>query len=231
MLPLKKTAAALPAKSGAFTRALERFREQRKADSRITRIGFIVDATGSRHATWEQAQTVQGRMFQAVAGLGRVSLRLVHFGGGVLTDHGWSEDTGRLAARMAAVRCHAGQTQVLPALRAFADDGERADAVILVGDAFEEEPDEALLLCQALRQRGIRVFAFFEGDLRAAEDQFRLIAETTGGRFARLGDDLPLADLCEGVALLAAGGEKAVRRLGNERARRLLLTGPSDRQS
>lgn len=211
----------------SLTRAVARA----KADRQRVRIGFIVDATASRDAAWEQAQTVQGRMFQAVAGLGRVSLRLVHFGGSALTDHGWSEDTSRLAARMAAVRCRQGLTQVLPALRAFVDDGEKADAVILVGDAFEEEPDEALLLCQALRMRGIKVFAFFEGDLQAAEDQFRLIAETTGGRFARLGDDLPLADLCEGVALLAAGGENAVRRLTNERARQLLLTGPTGRQS
>lgn len=211
----------------SLTRAVARA----KADRQRVRIGFIVDATASRDGAWEQAQTVQGRMFQAVAGLGRVSLRLVHFGGGELTDHGWSENTRKLATRMAAVRCRQGLTQVLPALRVFMDDGEKIDAVILVGDAFEEEPAEALMLCHTLRIRGIRVFAFFEGELLAAEDQFRLIAGTTGGRFARLGDDLPLTDLCEGVALLAAGGEKAVRRLGNERARRLLLTGPADGQS
>lgn len=211
-------------------KSLARAVERAKADRTRVRIGFIVDATASRDAAWEQAQTVQGRMFQSVGGLGRVSLRLVHFGGGDLTDHGWSEDTRQLAARMAAVRCRQGLTQVLPALRVFLDDGEKVDAVILVGDAFEEEPADALLLCHALRIRGIRVFAFFEGDLHAAEDQFRLIADMTGGRFARLGDDLPLAELCEGVALLAAGGEKAVRRLGSERARRLLLSGPADGQ-
>lgn len=231
MLPSRKSQAHALAQRGAFGRALQRFQEKRAKDKRIVHIGFVVDATASRQETWERAQTVQGRMFQAVAGLGRVSLRLVHFGGGELIDHGWSKDASWLAARMAAVRCRQGLTQVVPALRGFVDDGEKADAVILVGDAFEEEPGEALMLSHTLRMRGIRVFAFFEGGLQAAEDQFRLIAETTGGRFARLGDDLPLADLCEGVALLAAGGEKAVRRLTNERARRLLLTGPADRQS
>lgn len=224
---VKQMGKSLTRTGGALARAVERA----KADRRRVRIGFIVDATASRDAAWEQAQTVQGRMFESVAGLGRVSLRLMHFGGGALTDHGWSENTRGLAARMAAVRCEQGLTHIVPALRTLLNDEHQADAVILVGDAFEEDAGDALLLCHALRIRGIKVFSFFEGGLGAAEDSFRLIAETTGGRFARLGDDLPLADLCEGVALLAAGGEKAVRRLTNERARKLLLAGPGDRKS
>lgn len=223
---VKKTQNGLVQKSGAFGRALERVRAKREAQRGI-RIGFIVDATGSREESWEQAQTVQGRMFQSVAGLGRVFIRLVHFGGRQLTDHGWSTDTAELAANMAAVRCRAGETQVLQALRAFLDDADHANAVILVGDAFEEDAHDAELLAHSLRAAGIKVFSFFEGDLRQAQDVYRKLAEITGGRFAKLGDDLPLGDLCEGVALLAAGGEKAIRRLKNEKARRLLLTGPS----
>lgn len=209
----------------SLTRAVARA----KADRQRVRIGFIVDATGSREKSWEQAQTVQGRMFQSVADLGRVSIRLVHFGGGELIDHGWSADTHELAAHMAAVRCRTGGTQILQALRAFLGDTDQADAIILVGDAFEEDAHDAERLALSLRAAGIKVFSFFEGDLRQAQEVFRKLAEITGGRFAMLGDDLPLGDLCEGVALLAAGGEKAVRRLKNERARRLLLTGPSSR--
>ena len=56
---------------------------------------------------------------------------------------------------------------------------------------------------------------------------FRRLAEETGGKFARFGEDLPLGALCEGVALLTAGGDQAVKRLGNKKVRQLLLTGPS----
>ena len=108
--------------------------------NRIIRIGFIVDATGSRQATWEQAQTVQARMFQSLAALGKAELRLVHFGGGALTDHGWSNDTKMLARKMAGIRCRQGLTQVLDALDLFLF-GEKPDALILVGDAFEEDSD------------------------------------------------------------------------------------------
>lgn len=226
MLPRKINQAPVP--TSAFGRALARMKEKREAAQRLVRIGFIVDATGSREHGWEQAQTVQGRMFDSVAGLGRVALHLVHFGGNEITDHGWSEDTTALAARMAAVRCRKGLTQILPALRLFfSEEQVAAEALILVGDAFEEDAREIDFIAHHLKARGTRVFSFFEGDNGAAEAAFRRIAEATGGRFARLGDDLPLGDLCAGVALLTAGGEKAIRRLKNEQARKLLLTGPA----
>jgi hypothetical protein len=230
MLPDRKNQSKAPAKRGAFSRALERFREKRAADNRTIRIGFIIDATGSREQTWETAQTIQGRMFGAVAGLGKARVRLVHFGGDQLADHGWSADTRALARTMAAVRCRQGLTQIIPALDGFLF-GEKPDALILVGDAFEEHPQALSNFLHLFAGRRTPVFTFFEGDNDAAECAYREIAEKTGGRFARLGDDLPLGDLCEGVALLAGGGEKALRRLGNEKARRLLLSGPADRQS
>lgn len=226
MLPMKKSPTSAPAKRGAFSRALARFREQRAAENRIIRIGFIVDATGSRQQSWEAAQAIQGRMFRSVAGLGKVAIRLVHFGGDRLIDHGWRTDTHLLAREMAAVRCQPGLTQIIPALDLFLMG--KTDAIILVGDAFEEHPAALSNFLQLFVACRIPVFAFLEGESDVAESAFREIAEKTGGRFARLGDDLPLGDLCEGVALLTAGGEKAVRRLGNARARALLLNGPAD---
>lgn len=230
MLPATKTNTAAPAKRGAFGRALERFREKRKADSRSVRIGFIVDATASREQTWETAQTVQGRMFQALAGLGKAEIRLVHFGGGDLADHGWHADTRALARKMAGVRCRMGLTQIIPALQLFIAGEPAADAVILVGDAFEEEATELAPLLQLFRTRRVRVFSFFDGESGFSEDAYRKIAAETGGRFARFGDDLPLGDLCEGVALLSGGGEQAARRLTNDNVRRLLLTAPDGRK-
>lgn len=235
MLPVKRQGHIAP-KKGAFARARERFNarqeEQEKKEQeeqrREARIGFVIDATGSREDTWEQAQGIQAQMFRAVAGLPALHLRLVHFGGGEVRDHGWMDRPRDVATAMARVKCVTGLTQILPALRTFlfGTAEERPHALILIGDFFEEDMGEVAPLGAALKAAGIKVFSFLEGDDWTAETAFRQLATTTGGRFAKFGTDLPLADLCEGAALLAAGGEKAVARLGNKRVRQLLLTGP-----
>ena len=206
-------------------RARKRF-EASKVAQRITRIGFLVDATGSRQATWEQAQRIQANMFEAVTGLQKLELRLVHFGGARITDYGWSKDPGKLAAKMARVRCEKGYTQINEGLKAFLDEGPEVDAIILVGDSCEEEMDVAV--ATELKRRGIKMFCFLEGHYGYAVEIFGWLAYQTGGKFAHFGDDLPLGDLCEGVALLAAGGEKALARSKNEEVKRLLLAGPED---
>ena len=226
MLPVKRETA--PAAKSAFARARERFAARQEERRRETRIGFIVDATGSRHETWERAQTVQATMFRSTAKLSALSLRLVHFGGDRLADHGWMSNPRAVAARMAGVDCWIGLTQIVPALRSFAteDPESRANALILIGDCFEESQEDALAVARALKSVGIRVFSFLEGNDWTAETVFRRLAEETGGKFARFGEDLPLGALCEGVALLTAGGNEAVKRLGNKKVQRLLLTGP-----
>ena len=108
----------------------------------------------------------------------------------------------------------------------FLDEGPEVDAIILVGDSCEEEMDVAV--ATELKRRGIRMFCFLEGRYGYAVEIFGWLAYQTGGKFAHFGDELPLADLCEGVALLAAGGEKALARSKNEEVKRLLLAEPED---
>ncbi|GHD99795.1 hypothetical protein GCM10008024_08750 [Allgaiera indica] len=127
---------------------------------------------------------------------------------------------------MAAVRCKRGLTQFIPALETFAADSRKTDALIMVGDAFEESENVALLPSWTLRDRGTRVFCFREGDDPVVVSAFNTIAKATSGRSIRLGDELPLADLCSGAALLAAGGQDALKRLPNAKARQLLLPPP-----
>lgn len=227
MLPIKREMKS-PARQGAFSRALTRFKVHQQA-KRPTRLGFIVDATGSREATWQRAQTVQAEMFRAAADIRALHLRLLHFGGGELSDHGWIARPQQVAAVMGRVRCHAGQTLILPALEAFlADDTEeRASAVILIGDAFEEDEAEIEWIAAALRREGIRIFSFLEGGSRKAERVFRRLSAETGGAFAMFGAALPLGDLCTGVALLAAGGSAALKRLPHPGVRQLLLAAPA----
>jgi hypothetical protein len=228
MLPdlVKKTQIA---KKGAVARAMERFVERYEEQQRITHLGFLIDATASREDTWEKAQAIQSKMFRTVAGLGRLSLRLVHFGGGILSDCGTMDDPKDVAAVMARVRCVCGYTQIVGGLMAFlaGPSAERVSAIILIGDCFEEHPKEVEMLGVRLKDAGIRVFAFHEGEDTTAERVFRRLADVTDGAFAKFGAGLPLADLCEGVALLASGGTGAVKRLPNKRVRQLLLTGPA----
>ena len=45
------------------------------------RLIFALDATMSRQATWDLAQSLQGRMFEAAAGVGGLDVQLVYFRG------------------------------------------------------------------------------------------------------------------------------------------------------
>ena len=45
------------------------------------RLIFALDATMSRQPTWDLAQTLQAKMFQAAAGLGGLDVQLVYFRG------------------------------------------------------------------------------------------------------------------------------------------------------
>jgi hypothetical protein len=211
----------------ALARALHSLRAQRQTPAPMPAcIGLVIDATASREQTWEQAQQVQLRMFESIAKLKALKLRLVHFGGNALTDHHWQDDPKALARRMAAVCCRSGLTQFNAALRGYAEGEPRAQAVILIGDAFEEDAETAAAIAQTLKAQGTKLFCFIEGGNEVAAQSFAMLARLTGGCFARLGDELPLADLCEGVALLTAGGSQAVAQLKNEKAR-LLLAGPA----
>lgn len=218
----------LIAAAGRASRRLAARRAERRGEGADgVRIGFVVDATGSREETWEHAQTVQARMFRSVDALKkfRMQLRLVHFGGGRITDHNWTDDPRALARTMAGVRCRTGCTQIVPAIRRFLSEkaGQQAHALILIGDAFEEDLQEAKAAAKQLS--GTKIFSFLEGDDWAACEAFRMLADVTGGRFARFGEELPLADLCEGVALLTAGGSGAAAQIANPKVQ-LLLAGP-----
>jgi hypothetical protein len=210
-----------------LARAVDRYKE-RAALKRGVRIGFLVDATASRENTWEQAQTIQAKMFRSASGLRALKLRLVYFGGNRLTKLNWNDNARNIAAHMAEVRCHSGLTQIIPGLQAFIDEKpeNRADAIILIGDCFEEDAATAAKTAALLKAKGIKVFSFIEGEDWTAHSVFKTLATVTGGKFAKFGNELPLDDLCEGVALMTSGGEKALTRLKNDKVR-LLLTGPS----
>lgn len=222
---LRRAAASIAKPTG---RAMDILREASVRNVTATargNVGFIIDATGSRDNDWEIAQPIQARMFEKTASIGQLKLRLIHYGGNSLSAHNWEKDSRVLAAQMAEVRCSSGGTQIVEGLGVYLEDvgtQDKANSIILVGDSFEENIDELKIHGERLATAGIKVFSFLEGKDEGAEKAFQMLADMTGGAFSPFGPDMPLEDLCEGVALVSVGGAGALWRLQNANARKAL---------
>lgn len=179
------------------------------------RVVLALDATMSRQPTWDLASSIQGRMFESAARSGSLRMQLVYFRGhGECRASRWASDGGDLAAMMSRVDCRAGQTQIGRVLRHVLKEHEtaRLNAVVYIGDAMEENPDDLGHLAGELGIRGVPVFVFQEGNTPGAEPVFREIARLSRGGWFRFDARSPqiLADLLASIALYATGGLKAL---------------------
>ncbi len=186
------------------------------------RLIFAMDATASREPTWDRACEIQGEMFVETAGLGGLQVQLCHYGGfRQFAASPWQDDAAGLLARMTAVRCAAGATQIGRVLRHVLAESERGrvNALVFVGDCFEESHDGVAELAGQLGLRGVPAFMFHEGGDRSAERVFRDVARLSGGAFARFdaASAEHLRELLRAVAVYAAGGRRALADLGERR--------------
>ncbi len=195
------------------------------------RLVFALDATMSRQAAWDVAQSVQGRMFVTAAAHGGLDVQLVYY-------RGFSECkassfvTGgeRLASLMMKIAVGAGQTQIAKVLRHVIDETRRSPvrALVFVGDAMEEPLDVLAGLAAELGLLGVKAFLFQEGHDKVAEHAFRKIAMLTGGAYEKFDLSSPdkLVALLSAAAAYAAGGRRALefeaRAAGPGMAERLL---------
>lgn len=208
----------------AVTTDLDRFLSSRTP--KRGRLQVVIDRTGSRGATWDMASRVQMEMFNAVAG--GLDVQLIHFGGGIgcpaeFTVSPWFPNGRMLAAAMAGVNCLTGETQIGKALAHAKREHQRepVHALILIGDAFEED---AGTICDGLPS-GLPIFAFQEGHDPAATEVFSKLAELSGGAHCAFdaGAAQRLRELLQAVAAFATGGLKALM-AQNSAGARLLLT-------
>jgi len=179
------------------------------------RLLFAMDATASREPSWDRACHIQGEMFQATDGLGGLEVQLIYFRGfGECKASKWMDRSGTLIRAMTSVRCLGGRTQIGRVLKhTIAETKKRkVDAMVLVGDAIEEEVDELCAFAGELGVLGVPVFAFQEGNDQAATLAFRQFATLTGGAYCRFESSSAsqLKDLLAAVAVFAAGGRKAL---------------------
>ncbi|MCW8874918.1 MAG: VWA domain-containing protein [Gammaproteobacteria bacterium] len=191
------------------------------------RLIFAMDATASREPSWDQAAQIQGRMFEETAALGGLDVQLCYYRGfDEFEASPWYGSSRDLLARMSAVRCRAGQTQLEQVLRhALAETRRRrVQALVFVGDSMEENLDRLGSLAGQLGVLGVPLFLFHEGRDARAGRAFAELARLSGGAVCPFdaGSADQLRELLGAVAVYAAGGRQALRALGERRGGRTL---------
>jgi len=214
---------SMPAPQGAASRDVDLFLEQARrvpvpapeGSAARGRLLFCMDATASREPTWDQASRIQGDMFVAAERLGGLAVRLAFYRGfDEFKVSKWATDGVELARLMTRVECLAGRTQIARSLAFAADEASTSHlhAMVLVGDAFEEDVDSIGPGAGKLGLLGVPVFAFQEGGDPGVTRAFRQIAKLSGGRHCIFDATSPdeLRRLLGAVAAYAAGGAAAM---------------------
>jgi hypothetical protein len=220
----KKTEAIDVIKVNHKTReSLADFRKQLQAKN-PRRIIFASDATGSRAPFWESAKVIQARMLEDAMQYGNAEMKIVAYRdrfadpNDFIEESEWSSDSNYLRRWMTNISCHGGGgndgESIDAALRVALEQEPTITAVILVGDEpiLSTSRDTAYKYASELGKKGIPVFAFQEGDLPGADNDFRAIAENSGGIYDHFTGDskVDFGDRLRVVSVFATGGKDAL---------------------
>ncbi len=179
------------------------------------RLIFAMDATMSRQPTWDRALSIQAQMFSETKKAGALQVQLVYFRGfNECKASKWVTNPDAMARLMTAVDCRGGNTQLARVLAHVKAEAGRTgvNAVVFVGDAFEENIDAVCQTAGEIGLLGVRAFMFQEGADPAAERAFKEVAKLTRGAYFKLDSSSPtiLAELLGAVAAYASGGRMAL---------------------
>ena len=179
------------------------------------RLIFALDATASRQPTWDTACELQDDMFREAAAIGGLDVQLVYYRGlSECRASKWVSQPEQLSRLMERTECRSGHTQLGKVLAHAKRETEllKVQALVFVGDAMEENPDDLAQDAAALGRAGVPAFMFQEGNNREVERVFREIARLTHGAYCRFdpGAARQLAELLRAVAAYAAGGMTAL---------------------
>jgi hypothetical protein len=185
------------------------------------RLIFAMDATASRQPMWDRAARIQGEMFQATAALGGLDIQLVFYRGfGEFKVSRWTANEAELMHLMTSVFCMAGETQVRKVLVHAANEARqrKVNALVFVGDAFEEDIDAVGTAAGELGLLGVPTFMFHEGGDSMVAFAFQQVAKLSGGAYCRFDASSPdaLKNLLSAVAVYAAGGNAALKELAKK---------------
>jgi hypothetical protein len=192
------------------------------------RLIFAVDATMSRQPTWDRAAEMQADMFAVAEALGGLAVQLVYFRGrGEFRASNWTASSSVLGDQMRNISCRSGFTQVERVLRHAENESKQSkvDALVYIGDCFEEDHDFVAAAAGALGLRGVPAFVFHEGHEPNAAAMFREIARLTKGVYARFDQHAAdrLRKLLTAAAVYATGGSAALSEYGQKAGGDILL--------
>lgn len=187
----------------------------RTSDGTAGRLIFAMDATASREPTWDSACHLQAQMFEETGKLGGLLIQLCYYRGfNEFRAGDWCGQANQLRDQMTAVRCLGGRTQITRLLEHIIGETKRqkVQAVVFIGDAFEEDADRACDLAGQLGLLNVPLFIFQERGDPYVKSVFTQMAKLSGGAWAPFdsGSASQLRDLLSAVAVFAAGGRKAL---------------------
>ena len=177
------------------------------------------------------------QMFEAAAGSG-LEMKFAFYGAdnaaGVrrcrITTR-WITDPDDMAGVMDRAECSCGcYVNIRDVLAQAVKEAEERPlrAVIIVGDAFHDDPDgldEAAISANRLRRAGTRVFLMQLGDDPITARRLQYLARVSGGAYFRFDprtQERQFSEMWEAVSAYAAGGEEAVKMTGGQAATLLL---------
>jgi hypothetical protein len=186
---------------------------------------FALDATRSRAATWAIARDQQAKMFREAAPIGHLDVQLVYYRGDECRASKWVSSGEQLAQSMNKIECVGGFTQIGRVLAHALREHEKApvQAVVFIGDMFEEELETVAALASECGMVGLQIFMFQEGHDPAARKVFRLLALKSGGAYFEFNPGTSraveqLSERLNAIARLAVGDTEALQRIGGTAA-------------
>ncbi|MBS97577.1 MAG: hypothetical protein CMI01_02700 [Oceanospirillaceae bacterium] len=194
---------------------IEKARQPVPASRKQGRLMFALDATASRHPTWDRACDLQAEMFLATRDKANLAVQLCYYRGYREFHYSdWLTQTDQLLREMTSVTCLGGHTQIERVLKHALRESRNApiNALVLVGDCCEESIDPICQLAGELGLRGTPLFCFHEGEDPTGRLVFEQVARLSGGAFARfdLHSAERLRELLGAAAVYATGGLSAL---------------------
>jgi hypothetical protein len=186
---------------------------------------------------WDRAKALQRQMFDAAAG-SDLEMKFAFYGpddtAGVrrcrITTR-WITDPDDMAGVMARAECSCGcYVHIRDVLAQAMNEAEDRPlrAVIIVGDAFHDDPDglhEAAISANRLRRAGTQVFLIQLGDEPIVARRLHYLARVSGATvfpFDPRTQEQQFSEMWQALSAFAAGGEEAVKTTGGQAATLLL---------